>query len=124
MYRLTQVLWLHFLIAVLRALLASSSFLARNNDCRCKPAALGFPLGVLLGFKPSQSGGPCLPALRGACVLMDSPFGSEKNRFRGGSRGGGGGGGEFGGCNPPFIYCNAPSSAKQPLPLPRFLYRA
>ena len=43
--------------------------------------------------------------------------------LRGGSRGGGGGG-VWGLQPPPFIYGNAPSSAKQPLPLPRFLYRA
>ena len=33
----------------------------------------------------------------------------------------GGGGGGLGVATPPFIYGNAPSSAKQPLPLPRFL---
>ena len=36
--------------------------------------------------------------------------------------GGGGGGGGLGVATPPFG--NAPSSAKQPLPFPRFLYRA
>ena len=35
-----------------------------------------------------------------------------------------GGGGDLGVATPPFIYGNAPSSAKQPLPLPRFLYPA
>ena len=34
------------------------------------------------------------------------------------------GGGVLGVATPPFIYGNAPSSAKQPLPLPRFSYRA
>ena len=34
------------------------------------------------------------------------------------------GGGGLGVATPPFIYGNAPSSAKQPLPLPRFSYRA
>ena len=40
------------------------------------------------------------------------------------TRGGSRGGGVLGVATPPFIYGNAPSSAKQPLPLPRFLYRA
>ena len=65
--------------AVLRALLASSSFLARNNDCRCKPAALGSPRGVLLGFKSSQSSGPCLLALRGSLRATVSSFNLNDN---------------------------------------------
>ena len=60
----------------------------------------------------------------------------DDGRGDGGGSGNGDGGGDgiyclrrirgevLGVATPPFIYGNAPSSAKQPLPLPRFLYRA